>query len=379
MRVNSAFTGFLTKRLLVASRIAIVMLAVFFIAPAFTEYPDRALRAKQMNLNIRQIGHRLLLQARDSTSRVLPVTEIKKGMFRLRFENEFVFNHDSLMALSKSLLPKTQFPSGYTVTVLDCINGGIVYGFQLNNASPDILACSGRSEPAGCYTIEFTFPGFYDDVKEKKADVDQLTELVKGAPPEVSPKSGELKTTSLGYDIGQRSEEPKSVPVDPQAVNPKLKEFETTILGHPIVNVVFGGMLVLLGVTLLIGRFGRSFKPELIQNQVHDIKESVPDLPPLGKFFFNVKGQRLLLGAEVINLTDKEGKVLELLHRNFGALIPRETLMQEIWINEGVITGRSLDMFVSKLRKKLSGDPELRITNVHGKGYKLEIPGRSII
>jgi DNA-binding response OmpR family regulator len=46
--------------------------------------------------------------------------------------------------------------------------------------------------------------------------------------------------------------------------------------------------------------------------------------------------------------------------------------MQEIWINEGVITGRSLDMFVSKLRKKLSGDPALRITNVHGKGYKLE-------
>jgi DNA-binding response OmpR family regulator len=53
--------------------------------------------------------------------------------------------------------------------------------------------------------------------------------------------------------------------------------------------------------------------------------------------------------------------------------------MQEIWINEGVITGRSLDMFVSKLRKKLSSDPELRITNVHGKGYKLEIPERQVI
>jgi DNA-binding response OmpR family regulator len=81
----------------------------------------------------------------------------------------------------------------------------------------------------------------------------------------------------------------------------------------------------------------------------------------------------LLLGSEVISLTDKECKVLELLHKNFGELIPRETLMQEIWINEGVITGRSLDMFVSKLRKKLSPDPELRITNVHGKGYKLEV------
>lgn len=81
----------------------------------------------------------------------------------------------------------------------------------------------------------------------------------------------------------------------------------------------------------------------------------------------------------MISLTDKECKVLELLHKNFGELIPRETLMQKVWIDEGVITGRSLDMFVSKLRKKLSSDPELRITNVHGKGYKLEIAEKQII
>jgi DNA-binding response OmpR family regulator len=59
--------------------------------------------------------------------------------------------------------------------------------------------------------------------------------------------------------------------------------------------------------------------------------------------------------------------------------VPRETLMQKVWIDEGVITGRSLDMFVSKLRKKLSSDPALRITNVHGKGYKLEMPGSQIL
>jgi DNA-binding response OmpR family regulator len=144
--------------------------------------------------------------------------------------------------------------------------------------------------------------------------------------------------------------------------------------------VVYVVILVLLGVTLLIGRFRKILKPVPVQNQNHAIiKESVPELAALGKFLFNVKGQHLLLESEVISLTDKECKVLELLHKNFGELIPRETLMQEVWINEGVITGRSLDMFVSKLRKKLSRDPELRITNVHGKGYKLEIPERQII
>ena len=271
----------------------------------------------------------------------MPVTEINEGTFLLKFENEFGFNHDSLMVLSQGLLPKTQFPSGYTVTVQDCMKGDIVYGFQVNNTSPDILACSGRSQPQGCYTIEFAFPDFYENVGQKKADIDQLTELVK---------------------------------VDPQEVNPKPEELKTTTFGYPLINVVYGGMLVLLGVTLLIGRFRKILKPVPVQNQNHAIiKESVPELAALGKFLFNVKGQRLLLGSEVISLTDKECKVLELLHKNFGELIPRETLMQEVWINEGVITGRSLDMFISKLRKKLSADPDLRITNIHSKGYRLEI------
>jgi hypothetical protein len=362
MRVNFAFTGFLT--------------AIFFIASSFTEHPDRDLRAKQVNLIIRQIGHRLLLEAGDSTSRVLPVTENKEGTFLLKFENEFVFNHDSLMVLSKGLLPKTQFPSGYTVTVHDCMKGGIVYGFQVNNTSPDILACSHRGQPPGCYTIEFTFPDFYENVKQKKADIDHLAESVKVDPQEVNPKLEKFKTTTFGYDIDQRTSALKSVKVDPQEVNPKPSAFKTTTFGYPLINVVYGGMLVLLGVsvTLLIGRFGKILKPVPVQNQNHAIiKEPVPELAALGKFLFNVKGQHLLLESEVISLTDKECKVLELLHKNFGELIPRETLMQEVWINEGVITGRSLDMFISKLRKKLSADPELRITNVHGKGYKLGI------
>ena len=179
MRVNSAFTGFFTNRFTVGSGVVTAMLAIFLATSSFIEHSGSDLQAKQVNLLIRQTGHRLLLQAGDSTSRVLPVTETKDGTFLLRFENEFVFNHDSLMVLSQALLPKTQFPSGYTVTVHDCVKGGIVYGFQVNNDSADILACSGRSQPSGCYTIEFTFPDFYENLKQKKADMNHLTEAVK--------------------------------------------------------------------------------------------------------------------------------------------------------------------------------------------------------
>ena len=383
MGVNSAFKGFFNNRLVVGSGIAIAMLAIFFIATSFTNRSNRDLRAKQVNLIIRQIGDRLLLQAGDSTSRVLPVTEIKEGTFLLKFENAFVFNHDSLLMLTQALLPKAQFPSGYSVTVHDCKNADIVYGFQVNNTAPDILACSGRRQPSGCYMIEFAFPDFYKNVEPKKTDIGQLTEERKSVrvdPQDANPKPEEFATTS-DHVIDQRTEELKSFNVDPQEANSKHEEFKMTALLYPLNNLVLSGMLVLLGagVTLLIGRFGKILRPSPVQHQNHAIiNESVPELAALGKFLFDVKDQRLLLGREVISLTDKEYKILELLNKNFGELIPRETLMQKVWINEGVITGRSLDMFVSKLRKKLSSDPELRITNVHGKGYKLEIPGIQI-
>jgi hypothetical protein len=373
MLLNSAFTGFFSKRLIVSSGIAILMLCILFTASSFRKHDDGDLKVKQVNLIIRQIGHQLLLQAGDSTSRVLPVTGTK-GTFVLKFEKALIFNHDSLMELSKALLPKEQFPSGYTVTVHDCVNGGIVYGFQLNNTSPDILACRGRSEPKGCYTIEFSFPDFYVNVEEKKADIGGLTASAKVNLQEVVSKPGQLKTITFDSDTDQLIEESKSVKVDAQEANLKPGKFKKTTFDSPSIILIGSGVLVLLSVALLIGRFKRSSVPVLVQNQDHVIeKTSVPELPALGTFLFDVNRQRLLLESEVISLTDKECKVLELLHKNFGELIPRDTLMQEIWINEGVITGRSLDMFISKLRKKLSADPDLRITNIHGKGYRLEM------
>lgn len=309
MRVNSVFTGFFTQKSVVGSGIAIMMLAIFFVGSSFTKHSDSALRKKETSLMIRQLGHRLLLQSGDSTSLVLPVTEIKEGTFVLEFENEFAFNPDSLLMLSRTLLSEAQFPSGYIVTVTKCMQHSIAFGFQINHNTPDILPCQGRSQPSSCYAIEITFPDFND-----------------------------------------------------------------TTFHYPVTDLIYGGALVLMSVTLLVVRFRKHETAFPLQDQNRTtIKVSVPEFPSLGKFQFDVKHQRLLCGDEVISLTEKECRILELLNNNFGELISRETLMQKVWINDGVITGRSLDMFVSKLRKKLSGDPQLRITNIHGKGYKLQI------
>jgi hypothetical protein len=349
--------GNFNKRLVAGAGITLLLLSIFFIGSSFKEGPDHSLRSKQVNLLIRQVGHQLLLRSGDLSSRILPVAETKPGRFLLKLEKEFTFNHDSLLFLSRRLLPKTEFPSGYTVTVHDCKKGEIIYGFQINNSTPDILACSGRSQPTGCYSIEFDFPDLYGNTYDKESR--QLAAITN-----TPSTSGEIKAIS--------PEELQSVNIEVQKVNPKTEKSGTDAWGFSLMNIVYG-MLLLLGIGLLAWRFRKSVKREPAPAPKDDtIDEPADELPALGKFLFNIKEQQLLLGTEVTDLTDKECKVLELLHKNFGELISRDTLMQEVWINEGVITGRSLDMFVSKLRKKLSSDPELRITNVHGKGYKLE-------
>ncbi|NOT76199.1 MAG: winged helix-turn-helix transcriptional regulator [Cyclobacteriaceae bacterium] len=98
----------------------------------------------------------------------------------------------------------------------------------------------------------------------------------------------------------------------------------------------------------------------------------------IGKYSFDQEKQLLTHQNESISLSYKEARLLTILSANLNSLVERDYLLKEIWENEGVITGRSLDVFVSKLRKKLSNDPEICITNVHGRGYKLELKSETV-
>lgn len=386
MRVNSTFTSLFTHRMVMKFCITLTMIVGFGATVALSRTHDarepeaetsrglngrdRELLAKQTNLVIREIGHRLLLQAGDSTSRVLPVKETEDGTFRLEFENEFVFSHDSLMMMAYNLFPKTQFPSGYMVTVLDCIKSSIVYGFRVSNTSRDNMTCRGRSENEGCYVIEFAFPDLHKKAEQQVAAATEEFKSVKADVHKISSKSEELKAAINADKLIAEATLPN---INLSKTNLTFQEVKPTEADDTIVNVVYSGMLISLGLTMLIVRFRKTSTPVLLQNTDNAIAEdSVHEFASLGKFQFDVKGKRLLLETEVITLTDKECQILELLHQRFGELIPRETLMQKVWLDEGVITGRSLDMFVSKLRKKLINDPNLKITNVHGKGYMLE-------
>ncbi|SIT27731.1 LPXTG-motif cell wall anchor domain-containing protein [Filimonas lacunae] len=93
----------------------------------------------------------------------------------------------------------------------------------------------------------------------------------------------------------------------------------------------------------------------------------------LGDYTFYPTRQQLIYQQQEVILTLKEAKLLSIFVKHINELISREQLQKEGWEEEGVITGRSLDMFVSKLRKHLQQDASVKLVNVHGRGYKLEI------
>jgi DNA-binding response OmpR family regulator len=93
----------------------------------------------------------------------------------------------------------------------------------------------------------------------------------------------------------------------------------------------------------------------------------------IGVYRFDSKLRQIQRGDEIQKLSPKESDLLKLLCQNQNELLPRETALRKIWGDDGYFTARSMDVFVTKLRKFLSGDPNIEIKNIHGSGFSLEV------
>ncbi|WP_255578549.1 winged helix family transcriptional regulator [Chitinophaga sp. sic0106] len=246
---------------------------------------------------LRKIGHELLLQSGDSTSRVLPVKLIGENEYRISFENAFHFRPDSLVSITQRLLAKDPLTGDYVVNVLNCGNATVAYEFAISaSKKDDILTCGGRRQPTACYMV---------DIKFKPADFNVI------------------KKVSL---LGSLS------------------------------------VLAFVGFIFLRSVRSRKVPPDSQQTGVY----------ALGAISFDVEGRKLMINELTIDLTATETRVLHVFALSPNETIARSRLQKEIWEDEGVIVGRSLDMFISKLRKKLEPEPGIKIVVVRGKGYKLE-------
>jgi two-component system, OmpR family, response regulator len=102
------------------------------------------------------------------------------------------------------------------------------------------------------------------------------------------------------------------------------------------------------------------------------VKEEEP-IYQIGRYIFDHKNMILRLDEEERVLTRKENALLKLLYENRNHLLTREIALKSVWGNDDYFIGRSMDVFIAKLRKYLKDDPSIYITNVHGTGFKLEM------
>lgn len=278
--------------------VLVLLSFVSMICVAFSMSGGSGLDGERREVLLRKIGHELLLQSGDTTSRVLPVEKIAENEYRIRFEKEFAFLPDSLLNITGRLLAKDPQAGDYVVNVFKCGSSGVVYGYAISkDKKDDIVSCRGRLQPKACYTI-----------------------IVKFKPTGIS-------TANSGYLLG-------CVPF-----------------------LAFVGFIIFRSV--------KRVKP------LPDGEDA--DVMALGAASFDPKNRKLVINEKTTDLTGTETRLLLIFAQSPNEAIERSRLQKEIWEDEGVVVGRSLDMFISKLRKKLEPDPNINIVVIRGKGYKLEI------
>ncbi|WP_291922397.1 winged helix-turn-helix domain-containing protein [Chitinophaga sp.] len=253
---------------------------------------------------LRRVGHELLLQSGDSTSRVLPVEKIAENEYLIRFEHELTFQPGSLVNTTRRLLARDPLAADYVVNVLNCNNSSVAYGYAISqNVKDDIVACLGRVQPRACYMINIKF------------------------------KQTGINTAKNGYLLA-------SLP-----------------------------FLAIAGFVFL-----RSIKPQKVLPGEQKNQEGQGNrVFAWGGVLFDADNRQLTINEKTIDLTGTETRLLLIFAASPNETIERSRLQKEIWEDEGVIVGRSLDMFISKLRKKLEPDPSSKIVVIRGKGYKLEV------
>jgi len=315
-RVNALFLRMRWKSLL-AMAVALVLILSWTATREGKSIPAFE-KANEM-IMMRNIGHQVLLHVGDSTSRILPVQQTGEHEYVLHFETPFTFVPDSLVKVIDRVVKTHQLPPTYLVEVITCLDNDVIFGFSINKDSAhNVVPCIGREQVKGCYKIKLQFPSTTPPSSTEYLLAGSLAAIGLSLLVRFLYKK-RSRTTAATVDVNA------PVPVIATATDP--------------------------------------------------IVEVPSPFIPLGRYRFYTGKQLLEFDKETIPLTAKESKLLQVFAASPNEVIDRDRLLKEVWEDEGVITGRSLDMFVSKLRKRLQLDPGISIINVHGKGYKLAIDG----
>ena len=108
-------------------------------------------------------------------------------------------------------------------------------------------------------------------------------------------------------------------------------------------------------------------------NEMEEKKHAITEWQ-LGKMHFNSKLRNLKIGDLDLTLSPKESELLTMLAEYKNDLLPRDIALKRIWGSDTYFNGRSMDVYIAKLRKYLKNDPSVEIVNIHGNGFRLVVP-----
>lgn len=320
---------------------------------------------------LRKIAHEVLRSTGDSISRIPPIQQLSDTEFRIRFENSFSFEPDSLVQTIHQVMNDHALGEKYIVNVLEPSTGEVVFGYaMLGKGQDNIVPCLGREQLARNYTIlirlaknKFPVSRFLIWTAAGLAAAFLLYFLLQ-----YRKQAAGLADVSLATDTPGTTDTPvtqdlsgtKGTPGNPEIPGQLVTPAPPNNLGSPDNQ----------------GSPDNLVQPDFLQPannpgppEARPVEEGVR----IGSYRFVPAERLLFLDGEKTELTAKEARLLEIFGRQLNQVIDRKQLQKEVWEDEGVIVGRSLDMFISRIRKKLDRDPSLKLINIHGKGYKLEV------
>lgn len=114
-------------------------------------------------------------------------------------------------------------------------------------------------------------------------------------------------------------------------------------------------------------------KAILKRNQELNNKEEEQHEFKIGRYLFNARLRTLTRDGDAHTLSPKENELLRMLCEHKNDLLPRELALKKIWGSDTYFNGRSMDVYIAKLRKYLKEDPDIEIVNIHGNGFRLVV------
>jgi hypothetical protein len=289
----------------------VVILILLSIASQCFAQTDK--EERHIYVSMRMIGHEILLNSGDSISRVLPI-EKNADRYKISFDVDFQFDPEEMVSVIDRVVKEAGIASHYLVEVEHCESGEVVYSYEIGKSTQsDIIPCKSRNQPSGCYYLMFTI-------------------LERQMPFAFPPNTGSEAVGELSH----------------QANSP---------------NYITIALLLILFLSLLLLFFYYRKKRRRTEYN--------PDIIHIGKYQYDIRNMKLSFENKAVELSGKEADLLFLLHSFANDTVEREIILKNVWGDDGDYVGRTLDVFISKLRKKLEADSSIRIVNIRGVGYKL--------